>query len=71
MVTPLDLADQVFVFKRTLREAAMKHGMYATFMAKPMQHEPGSAMHIHQSLVDSKTGKNLFDNNGSPSELFL
>ncbi|GGN16466.1 MULTISPECIES: glutamine synthetase family protein [Marinomonas] len=67
---PLDLADQVFVFKRTLREAAMKHGMYATFMAKPMQHEPGSAMHIHQSLVDSKTGKNLFDNNGSPSELF-
>ena len=67
---PLDLADQVFVFKRTLREAAMKHGMYATFMAKPMQHEPGSAMHIHQSLVDSKTGKNIFDNNGSPSELF-
>ncbi|SEQ07750.1 glutamine synthetase [Amphritea atlantica] len=56
----LDLADQVFVFKRTLRETAMKHNMYATFMAKPMQHEPGSAMHIHQSLIDIKTGENIF-----------
>lgn len=57
---PLKLADQVFVFKRALREAALKHGVYATFMAKPMQHEPGSAMHIHQSIVDAKTGKNIF-----------
>ena len=30
---PLDLADQVFLFKRTVREAAFRHGMYATFMA--------------------------------------
>ncbi|MCO4759590.1 MAG: glutamine synthetase [Oceanospirillaceae bacterium] len=56
----LKLADQVFVFKRTLRETALKHDMYATFMAKPMQHEPGSSMHIHQSLIDIKTGKNIF-----------
>lgn len=67
---PLNLADQVFVFKRTLREAAMKHGIYATFMAKPMQNEPGSAMHIHQSLIDIKTGKNVFNDNGQPSERF-
>jgi glutamine synthetase len=67
---PLDLADQVFVFKRTLREAALKHGVYATFMAKPMKDEPGSSMHIHQSLVDVKTGKNVFNDNGKPSELF-
>jgi len=59
----LDLADQVFVFKRTLRETALKHDMYATFMAKPMQHEPGSAMHIHQSLIDIKTGENIFAGN--------
>ncbi|MFG1490973.1 glutamine synthetase family protein, partial [Oceanospirillum sp. HFRX-1_2] len=57
---PLKLADQVFVFKRTLREAAMKHGAYATFMAKPMEEEPGSSMHIHQSLIDIKTGENIF-----------
>ncbi len=56
----LQLADQVFVFKRTLRETALKHGIYATFMAKPMQHEPGSSMHIHQSLVDIDSGRNLF-----------
>jgi glutamine synthetase len=45
--------------------------MYATFMAKPMQGEPGSAMHIHQSLIDAKTGRNIFSNpDGSASALF-
>lgn len=68
----LDLADQVFLFKRTVREAAFNHKMYATFMAKPMEGEPGSAMHIHQSLTCNKTGKNAFSNeDGSPSEIFF
>jgi glutamine synthetase len=57
---PLGLADKVFYFKRTLREAALKHDMYATFMAKPMGGEPGSAMHVHQSVVDARTGANIF-----------
>ena len=48
----LELADQAFLFKRTLRQAALKHGIYATFMAKPMAGEPGSSMHIHQSVLD-------------------
>lgn len=69
---PLGLADRVFFFKRTLREAALKHDMYATFMAKPMTGEPGSAMHVHQSVVDLKTGQNIFSNpNGSPSDAFM
>lgn len=69
---PIELADQVFMFKRTIREAALKHGIYATFMAKPMQGQPGSAMHIHQSVVDAKTGKNVFSNpDGSPSPEFF
>ncbi|GAA5265361.1 MAG: glutamine synthetase family protein [Acidiphilium sp.] len=68
---PLDLADQVFLFKRTVREVALRHEIYATFMAKPMDHEPGSAMHIHQSVVDATTGVNLFaDAQGQPSALF-
>lgn len=68
---PLLLADQVFVFKRLIREAAMRHDCYATFMAKPMENQPGSAMHIHQSVVDAKTGQNLFsDDKGKPSDLF-
>lgn len=54
------LADQVFLFKRAMREAALRHGVYATFLAKPMENEPGSAMHIHQSLVDLKNGRNVF-----------
>ncbi|RBL67901.1 glutamine synthetase, partial [Pseudomonas sp. MWU13-2625] len=68
---PLELADQVFLFKRTVREAALRHNMYATFMAKPMQDEPGSAMHIHQSLADARTGRNLFSNeDGAVSPMF-
>lgn len=69
---PIELADQVFMFKRTIREAALKHGIYATFMAKPMQGQPGSAMHIHQSVVEINTGKNVFSNpDGSPSKEFF
>ena len=68
---PLGLADKVFYFKRTLREAALKHDMYATFMAKPMAGEPGSAMHVHQSVVDAGTGQNIFSNaEGGASQLF-
>ncbi len=69
---PLELADQAFLFKRTLRQAALKHGIYATFMAKPMEREPGSAMHIHQSVVDLTTGENLFAaGDGGFTDLFL
>jgi glutamine synthetase len=68
---PLGLADEVFFFKRTIREAALRHEMYATFMAKPMAHEPGSAMHVHQSVLSKQTGKNIFSNeDGSPSKEF-
>ena len=70
---PMSRADQVFLFKRTMREAAMRHGIYATFLAKPMENEPGSSMHIHQSLVDANTGKNVFagGKKGPHSDLFM
>ncbi len=68
---PLDLADQVFLFKRTVREVALRHDIYATFMSKPMGNEPGSAMHVHQSIVDPQTGANLFAGaDGKASRLF-
>jgi glutamine synthetase len=61
----LNLADQVFSFKRLLRETALQHDVFATFMAKPIEGQPGSSMHIHQSIVDVATGKNIFvDANG-------
>ncbi len=69
---PLTLADQAFLFKRTAREVALRHKMYATFMAKPHPREPGSAMHLHQSIVDMKSGQNIFSNpDGSPTQLFF
>ncbi len=68
----VDLADQVFLFKRVMRETALRHGIYATFMAKPMEGEAGSAMHVHQSLIDKHTRKNVFTTeDGEPSETFL
>lgn len=57
---PLKLADQVFTFKRMVREVALKHDMYATFMAKPMASEPGSAKHIHQSILSAADQRNIF-----------
>ena len=57
---PVKLADQVFYFKRLIREAALRHDCFATFMAKPIADEPGSAMHIHHSVIDTETGKNIF-----------
>lgn len=69
---PVALADQIFFFKRLIREAALRHDCFATFMAKPIEGEPGSAMHIHQSVVDIKTGENIFSEaNGGESEAFL
>jgi glutamine synthetase len=69
---PVLLADQVFYFKRIIREAALNHGMFATFMAKPMRDQPGSAMHVHQSIVDIQTGENIFsDANGDVSKRFI
>ena len=69
---PLELADQTFLFKRTARQAALKHQTYATFMAKPIEKEPGSSMHLHQNVIDTKTGHNVFtDAAGEASPLFF
>ena len=68
---PMAIADQAFLFKRAVRETALQHKMYATFMAKPMENEPGSAMHIHQSVLSLKDGRNIFsEDNGESSKLF-
>ena len=69
---PIRLADEIFFFKRLIREAALRHDCFATFMAKPIEGEPGSAMHIHHSVVDAKTGKNIFsDSKGKETRAFM
>jgi glutamine synthetase len=68
---PVQLSDQVSVFKRIVRQVALQHGVYATFMAKPMEHQPGSAMHLHISMVEEASGENLFaDAAGADSQTF-
>ncbi len=54
----LKMADQVVLSKIIVKHIARKHGLYATFMPKPIQSENGSGMHIHQSLF--KGEKNAF-----------
>lgn len=56
----LQAADQTFLFKHLLREVGLKHGLSVVFMAKPLAHAPGSSMHLHQSVVESASGRNIF-----------
>ena len=55
----LKLADDVLLFKHTMREIAAQHGLSAVFMAKPLADFDGSSMHVHQSIVN-KNGQNIF-----------
>ncbi len=56
----LQLADQTFLFKHLLKEVGFKHGLSVVCMAKPLSHTPGSSMHIHQSVVEQGSGRNIF-----------
>ncbi|MEM7503997.1 MAG: glutamine synthetase family protein [Pseudomonadota bacterium] len=67
---PLKLADDVFHFKRTVKRAALAYGMNATFVAKLDPEEPGSSMHIHQSVYDAGGGNVFSDESGSANALF-
>lgn len=51
--------DQAVLLKRVITAVAHKHGMHATFMAKPYIQQSGSGLHIHLSLMDSD-GNNIF-----------
>jgi glutamine synthetase len=46
----MTMADAVMTFRLVVKEVAIRHGVHATFMPKPLAHENGSAMHLQQSL---------------------
>jgi glutamine synthetase len=52
-------ADDAIMYKRLVRGVAARHGMDATFMAKPYADQSGSGMHLHMSLADAN-GDNAF-----------
>ena len=54
----LAMSDDCMTYRITVKEYAMKYGMHATFMPKPLFGENGSGMHVHQSL--SADGRNAF-----------
>ena len=56
----LEAADRAVLFKTAVKEIAYKHGVMATFMAKINENLPGCGGHVHQSLWDKTSRKNLF-----------
>ncbi|WP_027896992.1 glutamine synthetase family protein [Pseudomonas thermotolerans] len=68
---PLLIADQTFLFKHLLKEVGLRHGLMVVCMAKPLAGMPGSSMHIHQSVVEQGSGRNIFnDQAGNPTPAF-
>ncbi len=63
----LAMADTVMTYRLTVKEVAMQHGVYATFMPKPIFGQNGSGMHTHQSLF--KNGDNAFFDGNDPYNL--
>ncbi len=54
----LAMADNVMTYRLVVKQIALKHGVYATFMPKPVFGINGSGMHVHQSLF--KGERNAF-----------
>ncbi len=63
----MEMADTVMLVRYMVKRVARMHGLYATFMPKPVNGCNGSGMHVHQSLW--KDGKNLFFDAAGPYQL--
>jgi glutamine synthetase len=67
---PLLAADHCVLFKRAVKGVARRHGVQASFMAKPYLDQTGCGLHLHISLQD-KTGRNVFDGGQAPASATL
>ena len=63
----LTMADNVMTQRLVIKEVALRNGLYATFMPKPIADVNGSGMHVHQSLF--KGAENAFFDADSPQHL--
>lgn len=67
----LAACDDAILLKRIVKALARRHGLGATFMAKPYGDASGNGMHIHASLLDGE-GRNVFANaDGTPSDMLF
>jgi glutamine synthetase len=67
----LVMADKTLIIKNAVREIARKHGLYATFMAKPWAEESGNGYHVHQSLWDNDLKTNYFESDETITRNYL
>lgn len=63
----LTTADNIMTFRVVVKEVALSHGIYASFMPKPMSDHPGSGMHTHVSLFEGD--RNAFFEAGAQYQL--
>ncbi len=63
----LTMADNVMTYRLTVKEIALEHSIYATFMPKPLEAHDGSGFHMHLSLFEGD--RNAFHEPGSPNGL--
>lgn len=63
----LTMADNTMTYRLTVKEIALKNGVYATFMPKPISDENGSGMHVHMSLFQGE--RNAFYQEDDPYHL--
>ncbi|SDH49344.1 glutamate--putrescine ligase [Pseudomonas benzenivorans] len=56
----LKACDHALLLKRLIKNIAYDHEMDSTFMAKPYPGQAGNGLHVHISLLDKKTGQNIF-----------
>ena len=63
----LTMADNIMTSRLTVKEVALQHGIYATFMPKPLEDFDGSGMHLHLSLFEGDV--NAFYEPGTPGDL--
>ena len=63
----LSAADHCLLMKRAVKGVARKHGLDATFMAKPFPRDSGNGLHVHFSVLD-ESGRNLFATDDATGE---
>ncbi len=63
---PVLAADHAILLKRTIKAVARRHGLMASFMAKPFGDQAGNGLHVHASLLDDD-GDNIFTDGTAPT----
>ena len=67
--SPLKAADDMMTFKTAVKAIAQQHGLFASFMPKPLRNESGSGLHINLSLYENN--ENLFEKEDPKAMSFM